>query len=134
MKCRGAAEQSPHNGQALPDPELLPFWYRLLVTIHARDQVQTPFSIPSRSDGAWPSHARPGGHRHDRRGHGPDAGDAQAVDVHDGPGQPVNHHLEADIYDRASGAVLDSVMPDITITNQATNASRTLNSVMACTG
>ena len=49
-------------------------------------------------------------------------------------GQPVNHHLEAHIYDKASGKVLNNVMPRITITNQAKGASRPLSPVMAMYG
>ena len=49
-------------------------------------------------------------------------------------GQPVNHHLEAHVYDRGSGAVLDNVMPSISITNQAGGATPKLEPVMAMYG
>ena len=49
-------------------------------------------------------------------------------------GQPVNHHVEAHIYDKSSGAVLDGVMPVMTITNQANGASRKIDPVMAMYG
>lgn len=46
-------------------------------------------------------------------------------------GQPVNHHVEAHIYDKATGVVISDVMPTISIMNQATNSSRDLQSLMA---
>src|SRR5437762_13578605 len=46
-------------------------------------------------------------------------------------GQPVNHHLEIHIYDKASGAVIKDKLPGITITNQASGASRKVDPVMA---
>ena len=49
-------------------------------------------------------------------------------------GQPVNHHVEAHIYDKSSGAVLDSVTPVMAITNQANGASRKIDPVMAMYG
>lgn len=46
-------------------------------------------------------------------------------------GQPVNHHLEAHIYNRASGAVVTDMVPTITITNESTGETRSLDDVMA---
>jgi hypothetical protein len=46
-------------------------------------------------------------------------------------GHPVNHHLEFHIYDKASGAVIKDVVPTITITDQASGASRQLAVVVA---
>lgn len=46
-------------------------------------------------------------------------------------GQPVNHHVEAHVYDTATGAAVSDVMPAISIMNQATNSSRDLQSLMA---
>jgi hypothetical protein len=46
-------------------------------------------------------------------------------------GYPVNHHLEAHIYDKTSGAVVSSVTPAITITDEASGATRTVDDVAA---
>jgi len=47
-------------------------------------------------------------------------------------GQPVNRHLEVHIFDKQSGANVKSVVPIVTITNQATRTSRRLANVEAC--
>lgn len=44
-------------------------------------------------------------------------------------GQPVNHHIEAHILDKASGVVIKDLQPTITITDQATGALRTISNV-----
>jgi hypothetical protein len=49
-------------------------------------------------------------------------------------GQPVNHHLEVHLYNKATGAVITDQMPMISITNQKTNANRQLSSVMGMYG
>lgn len=46
-------------------------------------------------------------------------------------GQPVNHHLEVHIFNRTTGAVVNTMMPVITITDETTGATRTLANVMA---
>ncbi|MFI5340295.1 MAG: hypothetical protein ACHQ7N_10705 [Candidatus Methylomirabilales bacterium] len=46
-------------------------------------------------------------------------------------GQPVNHHLEVHIYDKATGTVVTNVIPKIMVTNQATGAARPLASIAA---
>jgi len=46
-------------------------------------------------------------------------------------GQPVNHHLEVAIVNKTSGAVVTDQMPAITIKNDATGATHSLDSVMA---
>jgi len=47
-------------------------------------------------------------------------------------GQPVNHHLEVHIYDKATGTVVTHVVPKIVVTNQvATGAARPLASIAA---
>jgi hypothetical protein len=43
----------------------------------------------------------------------------------------VNHHLEARIYARASGAVVTDLVPTITITSESTGETRSLDDVMA---
>lgn len=45
-------------------------------------------------------------------------------------GYPVNHHLEVQIFDKASGAIVDK-MPMISITDAETGTSRELEDVMA---
>jgi len=49
-------------------------------------------------------------------------------------GQPVNHHLEAHIYNKTNGAVLNNVAPTLTVTNQASGSSRKIDPVMAMYG
>ena len=49
-------------------------------------------------------------------------------------GYPVNHHLEVQIFDKASGAVVNDKVPTITITDQATGTSRGLEDMMAMHG
>jgi hypothetical protein len=46
-------------------------------------------------------------------------------------GQPVNHHLEVHISNKLSGAAVTNVMPNITIMDEASGMSRTLQDVMA---
>ena len=48
-------------------------------------------------------------------------------------GYPVNHHLEVHIFDKQSGALVKDMLPTITITDQATGASRDMD-VMAMYG
>jgi len=47
-------------------------------------------------------------------------------------GQAVNHHLEVHIFDRSSGAGIQTMIPDVTINQQATELSRGLPNVEAC--
>ena len=47
-------------------------------------------------------------------------------------GHPVNRHLEVHIFGKQSGANVKSVVPIVTITNQATRTSRKLANVEAC--
>lgn len=46
-------------------------------------------------------------------------------------GHPVNHHVEAHIFNLATGAVVKDMMPTISITDQASGASRDMTNVMA---
>lgn len=46
-------------------------------------------------------------------------------------GQPINHHLEIAVVDKASGAVITDQLPVITLKNDTTGATRTLDPVMA---
>jgi hypothetical protein len=53
-----------------------------------------------------------------------------AMPMTDG-GQPINHHLEIAVVDKASGAVITDQLPVITLKNDTTGATRTLDPVMA---
>ncbi len=46
-------------------------------------------------------------------------------------GQPVNHHPEVHIYDKATGTVVTQVVPKIVVTNQAMGEARPLTSLAA---
>jgi len=47
-------------------------------------------------------------------------------------GNPVNRHLEAHIFNRSTGAEVQTVVPVVRVTNQATGASRQLANMSAC--
>ena len=47
-------------------------------------------------------------------------------------GRPVNHHFEVHIFDKASVAELKNLIPEVTITDPATGASRGIPNVQAC--
>lgn len=49
-------------------------------------------------------------------------------------GQPVNHHLGVHIHDAVTGALVSTVMPNISITNEGTGETRTLDDVVAMYG
>ena len=47
-------------------------------------------------------------------------------------GNPVNRHLEAHIFNRSTGAEVQTIVPVVRVTNQATGASRQLANMTAC--